>query len=85
MPCFNYIKKSFANPQLIGAHYFEYNDQPLLGRFDGEAMAHGLITVTNRPYEVCLSYFTKANAQIYEIAQGTDDLELYEVEFLPSF
>ncbi len=83
--CSNYIKTAFSNYQLVGAHYFEYNDQPYLGRFDGEAMPHGLISVTNRPYSKCLEYFAKANRSLYEIALGTDDIEYYDVEFTESF
>ena len=83
--CSNYIKKSFSNYQLVGAHYFEYNDQPILGRFDGEAMPHGLITVTNRPYEQCIKYFAKANYHLYDIALGKDDIEIFELDFLERF
>lgn len=83
--CSNYIKKSYSNYQLIGAHYFEFNDQPLLGRFDGEAMPHGIISVTNRPHEKCLEFFAKANYQIYEIALGIDDIPIYDVQFKEIF
>lgn len=83
--CSNYIKKAFSNYQLLGAHYFEYNDQPILGRFDGEAYPHGLITITNRPYDTCLKYFVNANYKLYDIALGIDDVELFDVEFLDRF
>lgn len=85
MACSNYIKHAYANPQLVGAHYFEYNDQPILGRFDGEAMPHGLISVTNRPHEICVDYITKANLQLYDIAMGQDNLPEYEISFTQSF
>lgn len=81
----NYIKHAFSNPQLVGAHYFEYNDQPILGRFDGEAMPHGLISVTNLPHEECLKYFIEANQKLYDIALGKDDLPEYDVTFTQSF
>ena len=61
-----YIEEAAACPWCVGAHYFEYNDQSLLGRFDGEHMAHGLIDVTNRPYPL-----------VKDIAQASD--ELYDV------
>lgn len=83
--CSNYIKHAFSNPQLVGAHYFEYNDQPILGRFDGEAMPHGLISITNLPHEQCVEYIVKANHQLYDIALGTDDLPVYDVVFKESF
>src|SRR5690606_29977259 len=36
-----FLEEAAACPWCVGAHYFEYNDQSLLGRFDGEHMAHG--------------------------------------------
>jgi len=83
--CSNYIKHAFSNPQLVGAHYFEFNDQPILGRFDGEAMPHGLVSVTNRPHEQCLKYIIAANQKLYDIATGTDDLPEYDVVFTESY
>ncbi|MGI6653431.1 MAG: beta-galactosidase [Christensenellales bacterium] len=45
-----YMEQATQEPHLIGIHYFEYNDQPYLGRFDGECYHIGLIDVCNRPY-----------------------------------
>ena len=83
--CYNYIQTVYANPQLVGAHYFEYNDQPLLGRFDGEAMPHGLIDICNRPHKKCLDIFTKANNKIYGYALGTEKPIDINCKFTESF
>ncbi len=83
--CFNYIQTAFSAPGLVGAHYFEYNDQPLLGRFDGEAMPHGLIDICNRPHEECMQYLSEINNHIYEHVLGKYPHCKYKVEFLPSF
>lgn len=45
-----YLTSAVSHPNCIGLHYFEMNDQPLLGRFDGECMQHGLISICNVPY-----------------------------------
>lgn len=38
------------HPQVVGAHYFCWNDQPLTGRFDGENLAIGVIDCCDTPY-----------------------------------
>ncbi|MCL2098975.1 MAG: beta-galactosidase [Oscillospiraceae bacterium] len=35
----------------VGAHYFQLNDQPYLGRFDGENYNIGLVDICGREYE----------------------------------
>ena len=34
----------------LGVHWFQWQDQPVLGRMDGENYNIGLVDVTNRPY-----------------------------------
>ncbi len=45
-----YVEQGFAHPGLVGLTYFTWNDQDVLGRFDGENYNCGLIDVTNVPY-----------------------------------
>ena len=45
-----YVEQAFAQPELIGTHYFQWADQPSTGRFDGENYNIGLVDVTDRPY-----------------------------------
>lgn len=52
--CRYYSEQGAAESSLVGMHYFEYNDQPYFGRFDGECYQIGLQDVCQRPYrEVC--------------------------------
>lgn len=68
--CTFYMQTGMADPACVGMHYFEFNDQPLLGRFDGECMQHGLIDVCNRPYAE-LTQAMRATARIlYELCDG---------------
>ena len=80
-----YLQKVYSNPQMVGAHYFEYNDQPLLGRFDGEAMPHGLIDVCNRPKQEFIDILSDVNSRIYEIAAGTKHYETESPVFTTAF
>jgi hypothetical protein len=45
-----FIDSVLASPKFIGAHWFEYEDEPLTGRFDGENYQIGLVSVTDTPY-----------------------------------
>ncbi|MBS1704560.1 MAG: hypothetical protein JST40_01695 [Armatimonadetes bacterium] len=38
-------------PSLVGAHWFQYYDEPEKGRSDGENYNFGLVDVKNRPYK----------------------------------
>jgi hypothetical protein len=57
-------------PQLIGAHYFQWSDQPALGRFDGENLNIGLVDVCNKPYEPFVRYAKISNAKLTAIHAG---------------
>ncbi len=48
-------------PNLVGAHWFQYCDEPLGGREDGEDYNMGLIDTSNRPYEELTAGFKKLN------------------------
>ena len=54
----------------MGAHYFEYNEQSLLGRFDGEHMSHGLIDCANRPYPAMARMLEETSAGLYDVLTG---------------
>lgn len=63
----NYLLTALENPCCVGVHYFEFNDQPLLGRFDGENQQIGMIDVCNRPYDECVEKFAAINRDMYPI------------------
>ncbi len=66
-----YIHQAISHPMCIGLHYFELNDQPLLGRFDGECMQHGLISVCNVAYPELSEAMHEFSQQMYELANQT--------------
>ncbi|MFZ2445512.1 MAG: hypothetical protein WAW37_04070 [Syntrophobacteraceae bacterium] len=51
-------------PNVAGAHWFQYCDEPLGGREDGEDYNMGLIDTANRPYEDLTRGFVKLNATL---------------------
>ncbi len=45
-----YVQQAAALPYFLGAHWFQWLDQPVTGRMDGENYNIGFIDVTDRPY-----------------------------------
>ena len=68
--CEFYMQGAIHNKNCVGIHYFEMNNQPLLGRFDGECMQHGAIDVCNRPNKTLIEHFKATADKLYEIADG---------------
>ena len=42
-----YLRRVLARPYLVGAHWFQYMDQPATGRPDGENQNFGLVNITD--------------------------------------
>lgn len=57
----NNVTALAGTPYVLGAHWFQYYDEPAFGRADGENYNMGLVDIDNRPYE----YLTAAFAQLH--------------------
>lgn len=77
-----FLEEAAACPWCVGAHYFEYNDQSLLGRFDGEHMAHGLIDCTNRPYPAMARAITQTSDELYDVLTGRQKPWSTQIQYL---
>lgn len=65
-----YVELCAAHPACVGAHYFQYADQPFLGRFDGENYHVGLVDVCCRPHAEFLQAAREAHGRLYAVAAG---------------
>ncbi len=65
-----YVEHAAAIPALIGAHYFMWNDQHVMGRFDGENMQIGLHDICYRPYPEMVASCQAVNAAIPALHTG---------------
>jgi hypothetical protein len=45
-----YMEHAAAHPEVIGAHWFQWVDEPVTGRSDGENYNIGWVDVTDQPY-----------------------------------
>ena len=65
-----YTEHAFAHPGLIGTAYFQWCDQDLTGRFDGENYNCGFVDVTDRPYKYQVEAIMETAKQLYSIHSG---------------
>lgn len=49
-------------PEAIGYHWFEWEDEPAVGRFDGENSNYGLVNIHDQPYQTFVQAVRQANA-----------------------
>ncbi len=80
-----YLRKILMFKKCVGMHYFEYNDQPVLGRFDGENMQIGLVDICQKPYNKALETLMKMNYDMYEVMTGKKVYDEIEWQFNPRF
>lgn len=65
-----YVEQAAALPGYLGAHWFQWQDQPVLGRFDGENYNIGLVDVTNRPYVELVEAARATHKRLYDVHAG---------------
>nr|AXP07832.1 beta-agarase [uncultured bacterium] len=65
-----YTEKAYSHPGLIGTAYFQWCDQDLTGRFDGENYNCGLVDVTDRPYKYQVEAMMETAKRLYSIHSG---------------
>ena len=65
-----YTENALAHPACVGAHYFILNDQPLLGRFDGENYQIGCVDVCHKPYDSFVDAIKATTDVMYKVATG---------------
>jgi hypothetical protein len=66
----SYVEQAYAQPELIGTHYFQWADQPTTGRFDGENYNIGLIDVTDRPYPDLVAALVESHRRLRRLHSG---------------
>ena len=62
-----FIKSCINNPYIVGAHYFQYLDQPTVGRGDGENFSCGFLTICDRPYNEMVNVSRKIGEGLYQM------------------
>lgn len=58
----HFLGRALDEPQIVGAHWFQYLDQPVTGRLlDGENGHLGLVAITDRPWDDFVKRVRQAN------------------------
>jgi hypothetical protein len=65
-----YLEGALQNPLIVGAHWFEYRDEPLSGRFDGENYQIGFVDVCDNPYPETVAAAREIGAKLYKFRAG---------------
>jgi hypothetical protein len=65
-----YVENAIADPNIVGAHWFEWVDEPSTGRFDGENYNIGLLDVTDRPYTELVEAAKVTHRRLAEVHAG---------------
>jgi hypothetical protein len=62
-----YVRKLWQLKAFVGCHWFQYIDQPLTGRFDGENYNIGFVSIADRPHWELVEAAREVNSRVYEI------------------
>lgn len=65
-----YTEKAFEHPGLIGTAWFQWCDQDLTGRRDGENYNCGFVDVTDRPYPHMVHAAIETAKRLFDIHSG---------------
>lgn len=63
----HYVRSVFNLPAFVGCHWFQYIDEPLTGRFDGENYNIGFVSGVDYPYWELARSARELNSQVYNI------------------
>lgn len=62
----SYVQSVVDNPNFVGCHWYEFMDEPTLGRtWDGENFNIGFVDVTDTPYPEMVAAARAVNFQVY--------------------
>jgi tetratricopeptide (TPR) repeat protein len=65
-----YVEQVAALPGFLGAHWFQWADEPVLGRMDGENYNIGFVDCTDRPYPELVEAAKATHKRLYDVHSG---------------
>ena len=65
-----YTENAYAHPALVGTGYFQWCDQEMSGRGDGENYNCGLVDVTDRPYAEQVAAMSETAKVLFDVHSG---------------
>ena len=65
-----FVEQALSLPYALGAHWFTWCDEPVLGRFDGENYNIGLVDSTDRPYPELIDAARSTHRRLLDVHAG---------------
>ncbi len=65
-----FVGAAAVHPAVVGAHWFQWVDEPVTGRFDGEDYNIGLVDVTDVPYQGLVEAARRIHGAMYRLRFG---------------
>lgn len=66
----DYLEGALRNPQIVGAHWFQYGGQAFTGRFDGENYQIGIVDICDNPYPELIEAIRNIGYKMYNYRVG---------------
>ncbi len=68
-----YFHEALRHPDMVGAHWFAWADQPVTGRYDGENFGIGLVSISDRPHQLRVQTLREISEKAYQIRRSGVD------------
>ena len=65
-----YMEQAASLPSFVGAYWFMWRDEPVLGRMDGENYNIGFVDVTDRPYTELINAAKLTHQRLHDVHAG---------------
>ncbi len=65
-----FVEQAVSLPYCLGAHWFTWRDEPVLGRMDGENYNIGFVDATDRPYPELVEAAKATHQRLREVHSG---------------
>ncbi len=66
----SYVRSALRHPQIVGTHWFEFGDEPVTGRGDGENYQIGFVDVCDTPYVETIAASRDIGEAMYRYRAG---------------
>jgi len=63
----HYVTQALTHPNIVGTHWFQYREQAVTGRFDGENYQIGFVDVCDTPYPEIVAASREIGNSLYQI------------------
>ncbi len=62
----HYLNEALRHPHIVGTHWFQYREQAVTGRADGENYQIGFVDICDTPYQEIIDAARRVGATMYQ-------------------